>query len=87
MKYTRSKRKFLLEGSTQIRHCTEKKTDSEDSKIYPKETHIHKKWNTKREKMTDNEHRAVVAWGIRPSGLTSTTGVPETEDSKGAAKK
>ena len=43
MKYTRSKRKFLLEGSTQIRHCTEKKTDSEDSKIYPKETHIHKK--------------------------------------------
>ena len=42
-KYTTSKRKFLLEGSTQIRHCTEKKIDFEDSKrIYSKETHTRK---------------------------------------------
>lgn len=88
MKYTTFKRKFLLEGSTQIKHCTEKKTDFEDSKrISSKETHKHKKWNTKKEKMTDNEHRALVAWGIIPSGLTSVTGVPEREESKGVTEK
>lgn len=79
-KYTTPKRKILLEGITQIRRCSRT------------EQGIGRKWKDlsktkhRKEKMTDHERGAWVAWGIISSDLTCVARVPERGETRNNRK-